>query len=120
MTKISASFNGEKISFAQIARKPNGDLVALGGFSDEELSVSGFYSDGVKRGIASNPDVKYVSANEKVAIVTPRVGTRPLVRATGPGKTDIIVQYGELTDRVTLEVDECPYVEGKMKNGCPR
>jgi len=36
------------------------------------------------------------------------------------GETDIIVQYGELTDRVTLNVRECPYIEGKMKFGCPR
>jgi hypothetical protein len=42
------------------------------------------------------------------------------VRATGPGKTSIIVQYGEFPDRVTVQVDECPYIEGETeKKGCP-
>jgi len=120
VTGIGASFTGQKKTFPSIARKPNGELVPLEGFSTRDLSVSAFYSDGVKRGIASNPDVTYKSLNEKVAIVIPQVGTRALVKATGSGKTDIIVQYGEYKDRVTVIVDECPYIEGKMKFGCPR
>ncbi len=130
VTGISASFNGEKIDFAQIARKPNGDLVGLGGISEGEISIGATYSDGVARDMASNPDVTYKSLDEKVAIVIPPgqwkdskgnvVKSYALVRATGPGKADIVVQYGEFTDRVTLKVRECPYVEGKMENGCLR
>lgn len=42
------------------------------------------------------------------------------MKATGPGTTDIIVRYGEFTDRVTVKVDECPYIEGETeKKGCP-
>jgi len=133
ITKIYAGFVSTispKATSAQIARKPNGDLVALDGSSERRISIGATYSDGVGRDIADNPDITYKSLDEKVAVVFPpgqwknskgevRTGYA-LVRATGPGKTDIIVQYGELTDRVTVEVDECPYVEGKMKFGCPR
>ncbi len=122
VTGIGASFNGDKKAFPSIARKPNGELVALGVFSEDKLYVSAFYSDDVMRDIADYPKIKYISANEKVAIVIPpdRVGTRPLVQATGPGKTDIVVQYGAFTDRVSVVVDECPYIEGKMELGCLR
>ena len=119
---IGASFNSRKKTFLQIARKPSGELVASGRANDDELYVNAFYSDDVMRGIASKHEIKYTSANEKVAIVIPpaRVGTRALVRATGPGKTSIVVQYGEHTDRVTVQVEECPYIEGETdKNGCP-
>jgi hypothetical protein len=121
VTGIDAAFATGKKTFLEIARKPNGELVTTEGTnSDDRLSVGASYSDGVERGIASNPETKYSSANEKVAIVIPQVGTRPLVKATGPGKTSIIVQYGEFTDRVTVNVKECPYIEGETdKHGCP-
>ena len=131
VTKIHASFsnNDKQRTTAEIARKTNGEFVALGGLSDSEVSIKATYSDGVTREIAKNPDFTYKSLDEKVAIVFPPgegksygnvVESKALVRATGPGKTDIIVRYGELTDRVTVEVDECPYVEGEMEDGCPR
>ena len=120
VTGIDAAFATGKETFPSIARKPNGEFVTLGYFGDRELSVGASYSDGVERGIASKPETTYKSLNEKVAVVIPRVGTRPLVRATGPGKTSIIVQYGEFTDRVTVNVKECPYIEGETdKHGCP-
>jgi len=127
---IGTSFTGDKETFLEIARKPGGELVVTEGtHSTSELSVSAIYSDSVLRDIITNPGVKYTSANEKVAIVFPPgqgkdsfgdvVKGYALVRATGPGKTSIIVQYGEFTDRVTVNVKECPYIEGKMKHGCP-
>jgi hypothetical protein len=116
VVSIDAAFTGGKKTFLEIARKLNGELVVTEGTrSTDQLSVSAVYSDGVERGIASKPETKYSSANEKVAIVIPGVGTRPLVKATGPGKTSIIVQYGELTDRVTVNVKECPYTEGMKR-----
>jgi len=73
----------------------------------------------------ANPGFKYTSANEKVATVIPpgewsysdgQIGTNyALVKATGPGKTSITVQYGELTDRVTVNVKGCPYTEGMKR-----
>jgi len=131
ITGIDARFslNDKQLTTASIARRPNGELIALGGFSDREVSISATYSDGVKRKITDNPDFTYKSLNEKVAIVFPPgqgksygsiVDNFALVRATGPGQTDVIVQYGEFTDRVTLKVRECPYIEGKMEDGCPR
>jgi len=120
VVSIDAAFASGKKTFLEIARKPNGELVSSGVANTDQLSVSGVYSDGVERGIASKPETKYSSANEKVAIVIPRIGARPLVKATGHGKTDIIVQYGEFTDRVTVNVQECPYIEGETdKHGCP-
>jgi len=128
IVSIGASFTGRKETFPQIARKPSGELVSLGYLGDRELSIGATYSDGVGRKITDNPDFTYKSLNEKVAIVIPpgqwkdsngKVKTNyALVRATGPGKTSIIVQYGELTDRVTVNVKECPYTEGM--DGCPR
>ena len=121
---IGTSFTGRKETFLQIARKPSGELVPSGTSKDDRLSVSAIYSDGVLRDIITNPGVKYTSANEKVAIViSPGQEGNPydelaLVRATGPGKTSIIVQYGEFTDRVTVNVKECPYTEGMKR--CPR
>ncbi|HHT9135585.1 MAG TPA: hypothetical protein ACFYD2_11865, partial [Candidatus Avalokitesvara rifleensis] len=113
VTGIGASFNGRKKTFLEIARKPSGELVATEGTnSTDDLSVGADYSDGVARDFFSNADLAYKSLNEKVVIVIPQVGTGALVRATGPGKTDIIVQYGEFTDRVTVQVKECPYIEG--------
>ncbi len=130
VTGIGADFTGQRMTSAQIGRKPNGELVSLGGFSERKLSVGADYSDDVARDMAGNPDVTYKSLDEKVAIVFPpgkfkladgRVRTGyATVQATGPGKTDIIVQYGNFTDRVTIQVRECPYVEGKMEDGCPR
>jgi len=121
VVSIDAAFTGGKKTFLEIARKLSGELVVTEGtHSTNELSVSAVYSDGVERGIASKPETTYKSLNEKVAVVIPRIGTRPLVRATGPGKTSIIVQYGEFTDRVTVHVKECPYIEGETdKHGCP-
>ena len=120
ITSIDAAFASGKKTFLEIARKPNGELVYSGVSNTDQLSVSGVYSDGVERGIASKPETKYSSANEKVAIIIPRIGARSLVKATGPGKTDIIVQYGGFTDRVTVNVKECPYIEGETeKHGCP-
>ena len=128
VTGIGASFTGQKKTFPSIARKPSGEFVALGHLGDRELSVGADYSDGVARDITNNPDVTYKSMNEKVAIVFPPgqgkdsrgdiIKGYALVRATGPGKTSIIVQYGELTDRVTVNVKECPYTEGMKR--CPR
>ena len=120
------TITGDKETFLEIARKASGELVPSGTSKDDRLSVSAIYSDGVLRDIISNPGVKYRSANEKVAIVIP-VGQEgnpydklALVKATGPGKTSIIVQYGEFTDRVTVNVKECPYIEGETdKHGCP-
>jgi hypothetical protein len=128
VVSIGADFTGRKQTFPQIARKPSGELVSLGYLGDRELSVGAVYSDDVGRNFIDNPDVTYKSLNEKVAIVFPpgqwkdsngKVKTNyALVRATGPGKTSIIVQYGEFTDRVTVNVKECPYTEGM--DGCPR
>ena len=128
VVSIGADFTGTKEDFLQIARKPNGELVSLGYLGDSELSVGADYSDGVGRNFIYNPDVTYKSSNEKVAIVIPpgqwkdsngKVKTNyALVKATGPGKTSIIVQYGEFTDRVTVNVKECPYTEGMKR--CPR
>ena len=125
---IGASFTGDKETFLQVARKASGELVTSGTSKEDRLSVSAIYSDSVLRDIITNPGVKYTSANEKVAIVIPpgqwsysggQVGnSSALVRATGPGKTSIIVQYGEFTDRVTVNVKECPYTEGMKR--CPR
>jgi len=124
VVSIGASFDGRKETFLQIARKPSGELVPSGSSKDDTVSVGARYSDGVGRTIINNPDVTYKSLNEKVAIVIP-VGKEgnpydklALVRATGPGKTSIIVQYGEFTDRVTVNVKECPYTEGMKR--CPR
>ena len=131
VTGIGASFSGRKKTFLDIARKPTGELVVTEGtHSTNRLSVGADYSDGVARDFFSNPDTTYKSLNEKVAIVIPpgqwkdsdgKVKTNyAMVKATGPGKTYIIVQYGEFTDRVTVQVDECPYIEGETdKNGCP-
>ena len=126
---IGARFALGKKTFPSIARKPSGELVTLGADSDRELTVGATYSDGVGRNITDNPDLTYKSLNEKVAVVFPSgqgkdsygkiVTGYALVRATGHGRTDIIVQYGEHTDRVTVQVDECPYIEGKMNLGCP-
>ena len=128
VVSIGASFTGRKKTFLEIARKPNGELVPSGSLNDAELSIGATYSDGVGRKITDNPDFTYKSLNEKVAIVFPpgqwkdsngKVKTNyALVRATGPGKTSIIVQYGEFTDRVTVNVKECPYTEGMKR--CPR
>jgi hypothetical protein len=125
---IGASFAGDKETFLQIARKPTGELVPSGSSNDAELTAGATYSDGIRRRIADNPNTTYKSLNEKVAIVFPsgqwkdlkgEVGTGyALVMATGPGKTSIIVQYGEFTDRVTVHVKECPYTEGMKR--CPR
>jgi len=130
VTGIGAGFNDKKETFLDIARKPdgeNGELVALKS-STRSFSVSAFYSDGVMRDAIDYSKIKYTSSNEKVAIVIPpgqweykpgQVETKDaLVKATGPGKTSIIVQYGAFTDRVTVHVKECPYTEG-MK-WCPR
>ena len=129
VVSIGASFTGTKETFLQLARKPSGELVPSGTSKDDRLSIGAAYSDGVGRNFIDNPDVTYKSLNEKVAIVFPPgqgkdsrgkvIKGYALVRATGPGKTDIIVQYGEFTDRVTVNVKECPYIEGKMKLGCP-
>ena len=127
VVSIGASFDGRKETFLEIARKPSRELVVTEGtHSTNTVSVGARYSDGVGRTILNNPNVTYKSLNEKVAIVIP-VGQKgnkydelALVKATGPGKTDIIVQYGELTDRVTVHVKECPYIEGETdKHGCP-
>ncbi len=130
VTGIGAGFNGDKKTFLQIARKPSGELVASGIYSDDELSIGATYSDGVARFVTDNPDFTYKSLDEKVAVVFPpgqwkdsdgKVKTNyALVKATGPGTTDIIVQYGAFTDRVTVKVKECPYIEGVTdKRGCP-
>jgi len=131
VVSIGADFTGRKETFLAIARKPNGELVVTEGtHSTNRLSVGATYSDDVGRNFIDNPDVTYKSLNEKVAIVFPpgqwsysggRTGTSyALVKATGPGKTSIIVQYGEFTDRVTVNVKECPYIEGETdKHGCP-
>ena len=126
IVSIGADFDGRNETFLQIARKPNGDFVPSGSANENTLSISADYSDGVARDIKNNPDVIYKSLNEKVAIVIlPGKEGNPydelaLVKATGPGKTSIIVQYGELTDRVTVNVKECPYIEGETdKHGCP-
>ena len=128
VVSMGAFFTGDKETFPEIARKPNGELVTLGFSGDRELSVGAAYSDGVERFITDNPDFTYKSLNEKVAIVFPPgqgkdsrgkvIKGYALVRATGPGKTSIIVQYGEFTDRVTVNVKECPYTEGMKR--CPR
>ena len=119
VTGIGASFNGDKKTFLEIARKPTRELVVTEGTnSTDTISVDADYSDGVARAFDNNPDLTYKSLDEKVATVIPQVGSRPLVKATGPGTTDIIVQYGELTDRVTVHVKECPYTEGMKR--CPR
>ena len=127
VVSIGADFDGRNKTFLEIARKPTGELIVTEGTrSTDTLSVSAYYSDGVARDMKNNPNVTYKSLNEKVAIVIP-VGQKgnkydelALVKATGPGKTDIIVQYGEFTDRVTVNVKECPYIEGETdKNGCP-
>jgi len=131
VVSIGADFTGRKETFLEIARKPSRELVVTEGtHSTNRLSVGAVYSDGVGRNFIDNPDVTYKSLNEKVAIVFPpgqwsysdgRTGTSyALVKATGPGKADIIVQYGEFTDRVTVNVKECPYIEGETeKHGCP-
>jgi len=128
VTGIGADFTGRKETFLQIARKPSGDFVPSGAANENNFSVGADYSDGVARDITNNPNVTYKSLNEKVAIVIPPgqweigpgqvVTDRALVKATGPGKTSIIVQYGEFTDRVTVNVKECPYTEGMKR--CPR
>jgi hypothetical protein len=124
IVSIGADFDGRNETFLQIARKPNGDFVPSGSANENTLSISADYSDGVARDIKNNPDVTYKSLNEKVAIVIlPGKEGNPydelaLVKATGPGKTSIIVQYGEFTDRVTVNVKECPYTEGMKR--CPR
>ena len=131
VVSIGADFTGENETFLEIARKPSGELVVTEGpNSTDRLSIGALYSDGVGRFITNNLDITYKSLNEKVAIVFPPgqgkgssgnvVKDSALVPATGPGRTDIIVQYGVFTDRVTVHVKECPYIEGETeKNGCP-
>ncbi len=127
---IRAKFSGDNETFPDIARKPSGELVALGAFSERQLSVGATYSDGVNRRIVGHPDMTYESLNEKVAKVfapgqwekteDERRVPYALVQATGPGKTEIIVRYKGYESRVTVHVKECPYIEGKTeKEGCP-
>jgi hypothetical protein len=118
---IGADFSGRDRTFLRIARKPNGELVALRGFSERQLYVGAIYSDGVARVIDTAPDVTYESLDEKVAIVIPPPPKGyAQVKATGPGKTEIVVRYKGYESRVTVHVKECPYIEGKTdKEGCP-
>jgi hypothetical protein len=128
---IGAAFTGDKDTFLKVARKTNGEVVATEEINSiDRISVGATYSDGIRRRIVGNPDLTYESMDEKVAKVfapgkweeteDQRRVPYALVKATGPGKTEIIVRYKGHESRVTVHVKECPYIEGVTdKEGCP-
>ncbi|GBE05315.1 bacterial Ig-like domain [bacterium BMS3Abin10] len=82
-------------------------------FGTRKISVSGNYSDGVKRKItASEKDTTYTSMNENIVTVS----QEGVVAAKSKGETKIIVRNGEYEQYITVIVE--PFVrdeEGKIR-----
>ena len=109
LQKIDAAIGGQKSTVLSAYSNPQGERINRS--STEYLSTSGFYSDGVKRYLAKDPNNVYSSSNEKVAIVEAGDRSNPaLVTAVGPGDATITVQNGPHRDsvRVTVIEKRCP------------